>query len=120
MRKRVVLVIASVIVLIFAAAELLLPRERSLREVREQILRQDLTMMRQVLGQYPVDLHRRPRSLDDLVLAGYLRQIPTDPMTGRRDTWVGEMSTDPKLPGLVDVHSGSHSVSNKGNAYSKW
>jgi len=120
MLKKAALAIAGVIALTLIVAELRVPREASPQEERERVLRQDLTIMRQVLDQYLVDLHRRPSSLDDLVLAGYLRQIPIDPMTGRRDTWVGEMSKDPKMAGLVDIHSGSHSVSNKGNAYSQW
>ena len=39
-----------------------------------------------------IDLYRRdrivgPYSLDDLIEAGYLNQLPLDPVTNRRDSW---------------------------------
>jgi general secretion pathway protein G len=76
------------------------------RESRERVLQQDLFTMRQILDQYTLDNHRHPQSLGDLVTAGYLRQIPVDPMTGRSDTWVLEWSDDSKMPGIVGIHGG--------------
>ena len=76
------------------------------REAREGTQRQDLFTLRQILDQYTLDHHEHPQSLDDLVVTGYLRHIPVDPMTGRSDTWVLEWSDDPKMPGIVGIHSG--------------
>jgi general secretion pathway protein G len=73
----------------------------SIPEARELTLRQDLHVMRAVLDQYVVDKHKRPSSLDELVATGYLKQVPTDPMTGRNDSWAAEWSNDQKTPGIV-------------------
>jgi hypothetical protein len=52
---------------------------------KEAVLRQDLFTLRQVIDQYTMDKQKAPGSLEDLVNAGYLKSIPIDPFTGRRD-----------------------------------
>jgi len=52
------------------------------RHTREWVLRQDLVAMRDTISQYTLDLHKRPISLDDLVVAGYLKEVPIDPLPG--------------------------------------
>ena len=53
------------------------------RQAREWALEQNLHVMRAVIGQYTLDLQKRPQSLDDLVKASYIKQTPTDPITRR-------------------------------------
>jgi len=107
MSKKTLLIMLSLIGFVLIVAAILLPcYVTSPRESRERILQQDLFTMRQILDQYTVDNHRHPQSLDDLVAAGYLRQIPVDPMTGRSDTWVLEWSDDAKTPGIIGIHTG--------------
>ncbi|HEX4488966.1 MAG TPA: hypothetical protein VH088_22010 [Terriglobales bacterium] len=79
----------------------------STSDARGQVLRQDLLTVNQIVCQYTFDNHNRPRSLNDLVLAGYLKQVPVDPITGRNDTWILDWSGDPKIPGIMSVRSGS-------------
>ena len=98
---------------------------QSILRARESVLRQDLFTMRQIIDQYTLDKQKAPQSLDDLVSAGYIKQIPNDPFTGRNDTWqtVQEDTTlDPSVtePGITDVHSGSNVVGSDGTAYSSW
>jgi general secretion pathway protein G len=98
---------------------------QSILRARESVLRQDLFTMRQVIDQYTLDKQKAPQSLDDLVSAGYIKQIPNDPFTARNDTWqtVQEDTTlDPSVtePGITDVHSGSNVVGSDGTAYSSW
>jgi hypothetical protein len=88
----------------------------SLRQSRELTRRQNLLTMRAVLSQYTLDTHRRPRSLDDLVIAGYLKHVPLDPMTGRKDTWLLKCSSDPASPGIVSISPGNPSAAIKGTA----
>jgi general secretion pathway protein G len=92
----------------------------SVLKMRELTLREDLQVMRAILGQYTLDKHQRPQSLHDLVTAGYLKQMPTDPVTGRDDTWAVDWSNDPKTPGIDNIRSGSRSISSKGTAYGDW
>src|SRR5258705_396586 len=54
---------------------------------REAVLRDDLFQMRRLIDQYAVDRGSLPKSLDDLVRAGYLRELPEDAFTGQKD-WV--------------------------------
>ena len=42
-----------------------------------------------------MDREKAPQNLQDLVSDGYLRVVPTDPITGRNDTWI----TVPEEPG---------------------
>jgi general secretion pathway protein G len=90
------------------------------RQAREMQLQHNLITMRAIISQYTLDLQRRPQSLNDFVTAGYIRQMPIDPMTRRNDTWVLEWSNDPKMPGIINIRSGSSATSSKGSAYHDW
>lgn len=99
----------------------------AIRSAREAVLREDLHVMRAAIDSYTMDKQKAPQSLDDLVSAGYLKQIPTDPMTQRNDTWTAEqeegtiMSLDQQDEGgIVDVHSGSSGIGSDGTAYNTW
>ncbi len=49
---------------------------------KEAALKEDLFNLRNVLDQYYADNGKYPDSLDDLVAKGYMRSIPSDPITG--------------------------------------
>jgi competence protein ComGC len=55
---------------------------------REQKLKDDLFMLRSAIDGYTINRQAEPQSLDDLVTAGYLKEVPVDPFTGRKDTWI--------------------------------
>jgi general secretion pathway protein G len=89
------------------------------------VLRDDLFTLRSLIQQYTLDKQKAPQSLDDLVSAGYIKQIPKDPFTGSADTWTTDqedvlLSVDQQQPGIVDVHSGSSQNSTEGTPYSSW
>ena len=118
MLRKVVLVTVGVIALALVAAKSFAPSYvTSLRQSRELTRRQNLLTMRAVLSQYTLDTHRRPRSLDHLVIAGYLKHVPLDPMTGRKDTWLLKCSGDPASPGIVSISPGNPSAAIKGTAH---
>jgi len=52
---------------------------------KEAALHHDLFVMREAIEQYTLDYQKPPESLDELVSAGYLGQIPVDPVTGVKD-----------------------------------
>ena len=98
---------------------------QSILRAKESVLKQDLFQLRSLISQYTLDKQKAPQSLDDLVQAGYIKQIPTDPMTGSNSTWTVDqedslMSVDQQDPGISDVHSGASQVSSDGTAYSTW
>ena len=92
----------------------------SIQRAREAVLKEDLHTMRDAIDSYTMDKQKAPQSLDDLVQNGYLREIPMDPMTHTKDSWVTDtseamFSIDQSEPGIDDVHSGSD-----GQPYSSW
>jgi general secretion pathway protein G len=98
---------------------------QSILRAKESVLRQDLFQLRSLISQYTLDKQKAPQSLDDLVQAGYIKQIPLDPMTASNSTWTVDqedtvMSVDQQDPGISDVHSGSAETSSDGTAYSSW
>ena len=116
------IVITIILILIGMAAQ---RYEKSVQHAREATLHQDLMVMRQAIDNYTLDKQAAPQSLEDLVQAGYLRQVPKDPMTGAAD-WVPQfdsvvLSPDQTSTGMTDVHSGSPRVSPFENTpYNEW
>ena len=91
----------------------------------EAALKEDLYTMRQAIDQYTQDKNKAPQGLQDLVDAGYLKEIPKDPFTNSKDTWqpVQEdvmTALDQTQPGITDVHSGAPGTSSEGTAYNTW
>jgi general secretion pathway protein G len=117
------LIVISLVMILVAIA---VPNyQRSIMRAKESVLKQDLFQLRSLISQYTLDKQKAPQSLDDLITAGYLKQIPLDPMTNARDTWTVDqedtlMSVDQQEPGISDVHSGSSAISSDGTAYSTW
>jgi general secretion pathway protein G len=99
--------------------------EQTVVRAREAALHQDLAEMRKAIQNYTLDKEAGPVSLDDLVSAQYLREIPTDPIT-RQKTWNTEtcndlLSAEQNIGGICDVHSSSDKVSPFENTpYSSW
>ena len=118
------IVISLLLILITVAIPIY---KQSILRAKESVLHQDLFTLRQVIDQYTLDKQKAPQSLDDLISAGYMKQLPIDPFTGKNDTWavVQEEDTiaDPsqtEAGGISDVHSGSGLTSSDGTAYSSW
>ena len=113
-----------VISIIIVLAVIVLPQyQRTVQQARESVLRDDLFQMRKMLDQYAADKGKLPESLDELANAGYLREVPTDPMTGQRD-WVPQTGQDPNSSeggsGVIDVHSASSDTALDGSTYNEW
>jgi general secretion pathway protein G len=117
------MVVISIIVILMSVA---IPRyQASILRARETVLRDDLYNLRMVIDEYTLDKQKAPQSLQELVDANYIKQLPKDPFTNSRDSWVpvtddSIMSPDQSQPGIIDVHSGSDQTSSEGTAYSTW
>lgn len=94
----------------------------SLQKGRETALLQSLTVMRDAVDQFAADKGRYPESLQELADARYLREVPEDPLTGSRDSWVElPPPTDMQASGRVwDVRSGAAGRSADGRLYADW
>jgi general secretion pathway protein G len=99
--------------------------DRSVVRAREATLKQDLQVMRQSIDNYTLDKQSAPQSIEALQEAGYLRIVPTDPMTQAKD-WQPQfdevvLSPDQTGTGMVDVHSNSDKTSPfDGTPYKDW
>jgi len=97
----------------------------AVKAAKESVLKEDLHVMRNAIDAYTMDKQKAPQSLQDLVDNGYLKSIPTDPMTRTSDTWVVDQSdslhsVDQSEPGIDDVHSGDQESGSDGQPYSTW
>jgi general secretion pathway protein G len=116
------MIVISILLILIAIA---IPSyNRSITRARESVLRQDLFQLRSLISQYTLDKQKAPQALEDLVTAGYLKQLPKDPMTNAAD-WepVQEdvtLSVEQQDPGIDDVHSASTAISSQGDAYNTW
>jgi general secretion pathway protein G len=99
--------------------------DRSVVRAREATLKQDLQVMRQAIDNYTLDKQTAPQSIESLQEAGYLRIVPTDPMTQAKD-WQPQfdevvLSPEQTGTGMVDVHSNSDKTSPfDGTPYKDW
>jgi len=97
----------------------------AIKSAKEASLKEDLHVMRDAIDSYTMDKNKAPQSLDDLVQNGYLKEIPQDPFTHSRDTWVTASDDtyadlDQTEPGINDVHSGAQELDSEGQPYSSW
>jgi general secretion pathway protein G len=97
-------------------------------KAQESVLRESLYNIRSVIDQYQADQGKCPDSLQELVDKKYLRDIPADPFTKSKETWViippvdqGETENGGETKGAVyDVHSGSNLIGSNGIPYNEW
>ena len=97
----------------------------AIKQAREAVLKEDLHVLREDIDSYTMDKQKAPQSLDDLVQEGYLKEVPQDPMTRAKDSWVTDTSDamhslDQTEPGIDDIHSGSQELGSDGQPYSSW
>ena len=115
------MIVISIIIILAAVA---LPQyQKTIMHARESVLRNDLFTMRSLIDQYSADKGKLPQSLEDLVTAGYMREIPTDPITDTKE-WTIDTGEDPYSTeggsGITNVHSASSDISTEGTPYSEW
>ena len=112
-----------VLAIIALLASLVAPRyQRSVDNAREATLRTSLNTMRDAIDKYAADRGRYPDSLEEMVKAGYLRQIPQDPITGRSDSWLMlPPPPDSAVTGrMAVVRNGASLRAQDGTAFNTW
>ena len=117
------MIVMAIIVILVSIA---IPQyQKAIIRAKESVLQNNLFTLRQVIDEYTFDKKKAPQTLDDLVSAGYLREIPMDPITNSNQTWKTIMedmlqSVDQTEPGIYDVKSGSEKSGLNGTAYADW
>jgi general secretion pathway protein G len=85
---------------------------------QETVLKHNLVAVREGIDKFFADTGRYPATLDEMVERKYLREVPLDPITNRRDSWV--IITPEGAPGVYDIRSGSDAVATDGTNYNSW
>lgn len=115
------MIVISIIVILAVIA---MPQyQKSVTHAKETVLRDNLYHLRKAIDLYGADKGKLPQSLDDLAAAGYIREIPIDPITGEKD-WVVETGEDAASltgeQGITNVRSASPDPSSEGKPYNEW
>ena len=115
------MIVISIIVILAVIA---MPQyQKTILHARETVLRDNLYQLRKAIDLYGADKGKLPQSLDELASAGYVREVPIDPITGEKD-WTIETGEDPgsltSESGITTVHSASPDTSTEGTPYSEW
>ena len=95
----------------------------TVKHARETILQENLGQMRRMIDQYGADKGKLPEALEDLKTAGYLREIPIDPLTDKAE-WDEIKGDDPNATdgkqGLKDVKSLAEGDDMAGKPYKEY
>ena len=89
-------------------------------DARDIVLRQNIVGLRTVIDQFYRDKLRYPTTLEELVTERYLREIPMDPITEKKTTWIVITPKDANLTGIFDVKSGAEGQAHDGTDYASW
>lgn len=118
------LLIVMTLVIILASVGMTQYRN-SITRAEEAALKENLFRMRDALDQFYADKNKWPADLVELVSEGYIREVPTDPMTKSKETWQTEQAepdgNNPASAGGIDnVKSGSERTALDGSRYADW
>jgi len=94
----------------------------SIQNARESTLKESLHNMRKAIDDYYADTGSYPDTLEALVQKRYLRKLPLDPITDRKDSWVlvREEREGQGGGGIMDVRSGAEGDASDGKPFKEW
>lgn len=95
-----------------------LPRyETSVDSAKLTALKTNLRILRSSLDRHYEDKGKYPETLQALVDARYIKEIPVDPVSENASTWVSLDDPQGELEGIVDVRSGARGATPQGVVY---
>lgn len=113
--------VLAVIAIVALLITLALPRfYGQVDAAQEAVLRDNLRLTRQVIGQFYGDTGRYPDSLAELVEKRYLTALPMDPITQSNETWQIEPVPDGFKGHVFDLRSGATGTARDGTPYAQW
>lgn len=113
-----VLVTMAIVAMIVTLA---VPRYFSnVERAKEDVLREDLYILRDAIDKFYADKNRYPNVLDDLVVEKYLRAVPVDPYTKSARSWVVIAPEDATLGAVGNVRSGAPNKARDGTWFRDW
>lgn len=92
----------------------------NIAKAREDVLREDLYLMRDAIDKFYADRNKYPETLDELVTGLYLRRIPVDPFTQSSHSWVPVAPEDGSAGVVANVRSGTPGKARDGTLFKDW
>src|ERR1700685_4356945 len=78
------IVMAIIVILIAVAVPFY---QKAITRAKESVLHNNLFALRSAIDEYSFDKQKAPQNLQDLVMDGYLHNVPKDPITQSSDSW---------------------------------
>ncbi len=92
----------------------------NIETTQENVLKEDLYVMRDAIDHYYSDRGTYPTQLPDLVTYNYLRSVPIDPFTQSANSWTFVAPAQSGIGAIYDVHSGAPGQAQNGTWLSSW
>jgi len=113
------LLVAMVIIALLMS--IVVPRYfHSITKAEENVLKEDLVVMREALDKFHADNDKYPDTLDELIARKYLRAIPVDPVTQSNATWRLIPPGNEEKGAIFDIKSGASGNALDGTPYETW
>lgn len=111
------LVVLSIVALLTTLA---LPRYfQSIDTAKENVLTENLRLVRETIDKFYGDTGRYPESLNELVEKKYLRSLPVDPITESATDWVIVPPDDPAKGNVYSIKSAASGNRRDGTPFSE-
>ena len=123
MRQRGFTLIELLVALAILAAILSIAVPRyfnNIETAQENVLKEDLYVMRDAIDHFYADKGTYPNLLSDLVTQNYLRSLPVDPFTQSANSWIVVAPTQVSIGAVYDVHSGAPNKAQDGTWLKDW
>jgi general secretion pathway protein G len=116
------MVVMAIIVILISVA--VVYYQKAIIRAKETVLHSNLRALREAIDEYGFDKQKAPQTLEDLVKAGYLHEVPRDPIAQTND-WTKIMeepgqAVDSSEPGIYEVRSTSSKIASDRTHYSDW
>ena len=79
----------------------------SVDRAKDTVLKENIATLRDAIDKFYGDTGKYPETLDALVQKRYLKSLPLDPVTDKRDSWVTIQASGQGQSGIADVQSGA-------------
>ncbi|HSC81757.1 MAG TPA: prepilin-type N-terminal cleavage/methylation domain-containing protein [Chitinolyticbacter sp.] len=84
----------------------------------ETVLKHNLVSMRDSIDKFYADTGRYPATLEEMVERKYLREVPVDPVSGKRDAW--QVISPEGGSGVYDVKSSTPGNGSDGKPFTEY
>ncbi len=92
----------------------------NIETTQENVLKEDLYIMRDSIDHFYSDKGVYPTLLADLVTQNYLRSLPVDPFTQSSASWIVVAPAQSGIGAIYDVHSGAPGQAQDGTWLKTW